>query len=351
MAADHDMLCQQMHTTAPLRAYTDIIMTSQHIRREAEVPKTVHTAIEPTDLGKCEISVYTDIGGRKAQEDRVTVCPTLCPGRDDCCFFGVFDGTVGDFASETVKDLVVPHLMASPDWQKAAKILKEGSEDEIQRHLPELLERAVDYMYKNSDSELISLCAKERKDYASSTAVTAVLAAGHLAVGHLGDSRIALGGEQDGQLIAKFLTYDHKPDQPAEKERITKSGGSVEYLQNHNNKPFIRGGDFGQRKAAGEQPMQLQYSRAFGGKDLKVFGLSNQPDLRVVRLKPNHRCMILASDGLWDVLTVFDAITIAMRARSDRRNPAEALVLYTLEEQKSKNQASDNITVVVVFFK
>lgn len=351
MATDRDLLCQQMHTAAPLRAYTDIIMTSQHIRRETEIPKTMHTAIEPTDLGKCEISVYTDIGGRKAQEDRVTVCPALCPGRDDCAFFGVFDGTVGDFASETVKDLVVPHLVASPDWQKAVKILKEGSEEDLQRHLPELLERAVDYMYKNSDSELISLCAKERKDYASSTAVTALLAAGHLAVGHLGDSRIALGGEQDGQLIAKFLTYDHKPDQPAEKDRIAKSGGSVEYLQNHNNKPFIRGGDFGQRKAAGEQPMQLQYSRAFGGKDLKGFGLSNQPDLRVVRLKPNHRCMILASDGLWDVLNVFDAISIAMRARSERRNPAEALVQYTLEEQKSKNQASDNITVVVVFFK
>jgi protein phosphatase 2C family protein 2/3 len=42
------------------------------------------------------------------------------------------------------------------------------------------------------------------------------------------------------------------------------TSGSVEYLHSHNNKPFVRGGDFTQRKALGEQPMQLQYSRAFG---------------------------------------------------------------------------------------
>lgn len=45
---------------------------------------------------------------------------------------------------------------------------------------------------------------------------------------------------------------------------VQRNGGSVEYLHNHNNKPFIRGGDFAFRKSRGEQPMQLQYSRAFG---------------------------------------------------------------------------------------
>jgi hypothetical protein len=47
--------------------------------------------------------------------------------------------------------------------------------------------------------------------------------------------------------------------------------GSVEYLHNHQNKPFIRGGDFQQRKVLGESPMQLQYSRAFGGRLQKIY--------------------------------------------------------------------------------
>ena len=29
--------------------------------------------------------------------------------------------------------------------------------------------------------------------------------------------------------------------------------------------------------------MQLQYSRAFGGKDLKIFGLSSNPDVKVYK--------------------------------------------------------------------
>jgi hypothetical protein len=55
-------------------------------------------------------------------------------------------------------------------------------------------------------------------------------------------------------------------------------------LHHHNNKPFIRGGDFDRRKASGERVMQLQYSRAFGGKDLKPFGLSAEPGVRQVAL-------------------------------------------------------------------
>ena len=49
-----------------------------------------------------------------------------------------------------------------------------------------------------------------------------------------------------------------------ERRRIEKSGGSLAYL--HGGKPFIRGGDFAERQLKGDRPMQLNYSRAFGGK-------------------------------------------------------------------------------------
>ena len=53
------------------------------------------------------ISLHTILGRRKAQEDRFCIAPRIAPGRKNCALFGVFDGTVGDFASDTVKDLVV----------------------------------------------------------------------------------------------------------------------------------------------------------------------------------------------------------------------------------------------------
>lgn len=92
-------------------------------------------------------------------------------------------------------------------------------------------------------------------------------------------------------MIGEFLTHDHKPDQPAEHKRIvevrtphlvrlvhaphvtcccchTQAGGILTYL--HGGKPFLRGGDFVERQRKRERPMQLNYSRAFGGKDLKM---------------------------------------------------------------------------------
>jgi protein phosphatase len=48
----------------------------------------------------------------------------------------------------------------------------------------------------------------------------------------------------------------------------SQSGGSLAWL--HGGKPFLRGGDFTARQAQGDRPMQLNYSRAFGGKDLKM---------------------------------------------------------------------------------
>jgi len=89
-----------------------------------------------------------------------------------------------------------------------------------------------------------------------------------MTVAHLGDSRVALGRPgPGGALGGVFLTKDHKPDLPDELRRIEASGGSLTYL--HGGKPFLRGGDFADRQAIGDRPMQLNYSRAFGGKDLK----------------------------------------------------------------------------------
>eukprot|EP01056_Protomagalhaensia_sp_Gyna25_P002115 Protomagalhaensia_sp_Gyna_25__2114@NODE_2142_length_1262_cov_66_568275_g1263_i1_p1_GENE_NODE_2142_length_1262_cov_66_568275_g1263_i1NODE_2142_length_1262_cov_66_568275_g1263_i1_p1_ORF_typecomplete_len210_score36_22PP2C/PF00481_21/2_9e33PP2C_2/PF13672_6/2_8e09_NODE_2142_length_1262_cov_66_568275_g1263_i14171046 len=171
-------------------------------------------------------------------------------------------------------------------------------------------------MYLMSDSELVAQCAAAKQHYASSTSVVAVITDGCCGIGHLGDSRAALGhfGENN-QVYANFITDDHKPNQFYERSRIKAAGGSVEYLHNHNNKPFIRGGDFTARKHRGEQPMQLQYSRAFGGKDLKSFGLSNEPDILCFRIEAFHSCLVLASDGLWDVMTAPAAVKLAVKAR------------------------------------
>ena len=159
------------------------------------------------------------------------------------------------------------------------------------------------YCFKQ-DQRLLQWCRENQNHYSSTTSVTALLhiPSQRLFVAHIGDSKIILGrvvelqdqktGEQVSHLVGEELTTDHKPDMRAELDRIEASGGSLTYL--HGGKPFIRGGDFSRRKHA----MQLNYSRAFGGKDLKMYGLSAEPDVNEIQLcKGKERVVILGSDG------------------------------------------------------
>ncbi|CAK0838825.1 unnamed protein product, partial [Prorocentrum cordatum] len=211
-----------------------------------------------------------------SQEDRFTVAPNFEPeARVPCSFFGVFDGTVGDFASERVKDLVIPMLQQSPSWRTLKQMSAAPSRDASKAQQERLLEDALRDMYQSADESLLRSCAKHAQNYATCTSVTLVVVGDLLGVGHLGDSRIIFGKDVDGQMVGEQMTLDHSPDNEKERQRIEESGGTVVRLRNHGPKSFIRGGDFMARKASGDRPMQLMYSRAFGCKDLKRFGLSS----------------------------------------------------------------------------
>lgn len=159
------------------------------------------------------------------------------------------------------------------------------------------VEAAVHEGFRDTDAALIRSCvaAGPAQDYAASTAAVALVTGDLLTVGHLGDSKVVLGrvtaarhasaaasgafpaarslrpsglGSATAVCSGVYLTTDHKPDTPAEHRRIAAAGGTLEFLSG--GRPFIRGGDFAARQAAGGRPMQLNYSRALGGKDLCV---------------------------------------------------------------------------------
>lgn len=299
------------------------------------------------DSTRFKVSLTQAIGDRRTQEDRFVIVPRLdssFPESDDRghrAFFGVFDGTVGDFAADTVKDIILRALLLSPAWQEY-RDSKESLSPEQERSL---IVKAVRQMYQRADQELLSHCARAQQHYATCTSVTLFALGEYLVAAHLGDSRIAVAKNGQGD----FVTSDHKPDLESERKRIEECGGMVERLVNHNNKPFIRGGDFMMRKALGEQPMQLQYSRAFGAKDLKMFGLSSVPDVNVYSIH-GVSLAILASDGLWDVFTAQQATDIAIAAIQEEKSPSAMLVQSALHQLQSKQARADNITVLVVKF-
>eukprot|EP00439_Symbiodinium_sp_Y106_P024744 s1904_g3.t1 len=203
-------------------------------------PHPAWVAVPITQKGH-SVCAYQSIGDRKTQEDRYTIVPCLDPTLDvPNSFFGVFDGTVGDFASNSVKDdLVVPKLLESPSWKafrQAYGGLKTADEER-------LLTEAFRDMYRWADEALLAHCARHTQHYATCTSVTVLIVGDLLVVGHLGDSRIILAKEpfckpytaelatedegRAGELSGEQLTMDHKPDLDGERRRIEQCGGLV----------------------------------------------------------------------------------------------------------------------------
>jgi protein phosphatase len=298
--------------------------------------------------GKVLVSAKTDIGLRDRQEDRFLVTPSLLNQEtEDGLFLGVFDGTVGDAASQFVQTHILEHLMATKGFQELQRLQETSDIDRL------TLERRAAFVhsalydtYFNTDAALLEECAQTQNHYAASTSVTAFLSGPLLSIAHVADSKACLARLSPSRdaMVVEWLTQDHKPNDPRELRRIESQGGSLVYL--HEGKPYIRGGDFHSRQKRGERPKQLNYSRAFGGKDLKNFGLSVEPAITHFKLSPLDRLLIIGSDGLWDVFDHRTAVSIALQAMERGEDAAEQLVNQAIRFMPSRN-VRDNITVIV----
>lgn len=282
-----------------------------------------------------QLAIAQNLGGRRTQEDRLAACP--CLGDWNKAFFGLWDGAVDDFAAEEVRKLFLSNLIASSGWAKVSN----SNPD------PEALQDCLREAIQTTDQEVIRLCRDTQNHYSSCTGVMTLWTGTILTVAHVGDSRATLGYVEDGLVGYEQLTSDHKPDLPDERRRIEEAGGIVAL---RNQAAFLRGGDFEERKARGETPKGLQYSRAFGGKDLKPYGLSSVPDVKQVTLEAKHKVLIVASDGLWDVCPSERAVHVALDAADRHLDPAQALVQHALAENRCLQRKADNVTVLVVLF-
>lgn len=136
---------------------------------------------------------------------------------------------------------------------------------------------------------------------------------------NVGDSRIAIGIEGSAEL----LTEDHKPDIPKERKRIEAAGGFV-----------IR---FGVYRVQGE----LAMSRALGDTHLKPYVIA-EPFIVEGFLGRENDYVVVACDGIWDVLDEKEVIEIARKC-NDAQKAAETII-----STATKYGSTDNKTVVVL---
>lgn len=163
------------------------------------------------------------------------------------------------------------------------------------------------------------------------TMVTALVGTWHIGVASCGDSRAVLCRNS----TAIRLTRDHKPSLKDEQVRVGNEGGFVLEIRGC---PRVNG--------------ILAMTRAIGDHAFK--GITATPEVTVFHRHHEDEFMILASDGLWDVISDVEACEVTKRCivRAEERGASPELaakVAASVLMRASLNKgSSDNISVIVV---
>ncbi|PAN19164.1 hypothetical protein PAHAL_3G253600 [Panicum hallii] len=232
-------------------------------------------------------------GLRREMEDAVSIRLDFLHGGASSSgkhhFFGVFDGHgcchVARLCQDRMHELVADEYnkAGSGEGAAAAGAAEPAWKEVMEKGFARMDDEAASWAATRSGNDLACRCELQkpaRCDHAGSTALVAVVGSTSVVVASAGDSRAVLsrGG------VPVPLSVDHKPDRPDELERIQAAGGRVIFWD-------------GARVLG-----VLAMSRAIGDGYLKPF-VTAEPEVTVTESTDEDECLILASDGLWDVVT------------------------------------------------
>jgi len=231
-------------------------------------------------------------------------------------YFGVYDGHGGDkvalFAGEHVHKIVArQEAFKRKEFEQA---LKDG--------------------FLATDRSILS-DPKYEEEVSGCTATVGIITHDKIYVANAGDSRSVLGIK--GR--AKPLSFDHKPTNEPEKQRIQAAGGFVDFGRVNGNLALSRAiGDFEFKKTADLGPEQ-QIVTAF-------------PDVTAHDITPDDEFLVLACDGIWDCMSsqsVIEFVRRGVAAKQELHKICENLMDNCLASNSDTGGVGcDNMTVIIV---
>lgn len=251
-------------------------------------------------------------------------------GRPDASLFGVFDGH-GSYGHDV------------------SKYLKEHLEDCITRSLkpadmgnPELVIDALKEGFKWVNAGI----RKGTVDsiHSGSTCVVVVIIGDVCICGNVGDSRAVLVRNSSSGWFPVPLSEDHKPSVEDERARIIERGGVI--AQQCSSSGLFSGPL--RVWLPGQQAPGLAMTRSMGDTIASKIGVVGEPELRQVMLTEQDQVLVLASDGLWEVLSNEEVVAILKRYDSSAADQA-AERLMEEAQRRWDGSTVDDTTIVLVW--
>ncbi|CAH1429843.1 unnamed protein product [Lactuca virosa] len=292
--------------------------------------------------------IMSVVGRQREMEDEVSVRTNLCRpeinGFRPVHFFGVFDGHGGRHVSALCKEkmhvIMEEELMGmkvtgdKPDSSGGEELWKTA----IKRSFQRIDEISMKLCLCGGLSSSSNICrCIPQLSFIGSTAVVSILTKEYIFVANCGDSRAVLC--RNTRAIP--LSVDHKPDREDERARIESRGGRIMFADGARVEGI------------------LAMSRAIGDRVLKQW-VTSEPEITVTRREAGDECLIVASDGLWDVVSselvckiVHECLVENQEPRIEadegaaagcRTNSAATLLVRLALGRRS----TDNISVIVI---
>jgi serine/threonine protein phosphatase PrpC len=203
--------------------------------------------------------------------------------------YGVIDGH-GGYETSSIAAALIPQLFEKLDTKAVSAI-------------PNLLKQVNEHLSKSKVTD-------------GATLVLALVAPRLVGVAHLGDAR-ALIVKKDGSVST--MTFDHKPTERSE----------LDVLKNA--RAFV---------ASGRLSSHLAVSRAIG--DFLVDGVFRTPDLNTHEIQPDDFRLVLACDGVFDVMEN-DEVAVLVAQSGDVHKAAASV-----KNAAIVRGSGDNVSVIVV---
>ncbi|GAB2285341.1 hypothetical protein Dimus_019795 [Dionaea muscipula] len=344
--------CCRIRRKKSRRMFVDHVMTMQHL---ASIPNRVFTN------GKGRTScLFTQQGRKGVNQDAMLVWEDFMA--EDVTFCGVFDGhgPHGHLIARKVRDALPLKLLSFLNSGQMKEVAADVVQCDDGNPIPDsgdsnskkdvLVEDKLNSLWREAFLKSYKAMDKELKSHpnvdsfcSGSTAVTIVKQGSDLFMGNIGDSRAIMGTKaSDDSVVAIQLTVDLKPDLPKEAERIKRCKGRVFALQDEPEVPRVW--------LPFDDAPGLAMARAFGDFCLKEYGVISVPEFTHRTLTDKDQFIVLASDGVWDVLSNEEVVEIVSSAPC-RSSAARLLVESAAREWKLKYPTSkmDDCAVVCFF--
>jgi len=164
------------------------------------------------------------------------------------------------------------------------------------------------------------------------TALIALIDDTRILVGNAGDSRSVLS--RNGKAVP--MSFDHKPHLLPERQRIVSAGGSVDFNRVN--------GQLAVSRAIGDFSFKRNSSKSLSDQMVSAY-----PDIKIEQITALDEFLIMACDGIWDVMSNEDAVKFVRKKLKETTDVSK--VCENLIDRCLELGSKDNMSVIVVVFK